>query len=65
MKRCSICNGLYDGFGNNAEPVNSGRCCRTCNFETVLPVRIMQLENPRLAKVLIAGFKAQEKGATK
>lgn len=28
---CSICGGQYHGFGHNAEPVNSGRCCDLCN----------------------------------
>ena len=29
--KCSICNEDFDGFGNNAEPVNDGRCCDNCN----------------------------------
>lgn len=28
---CSICQRPYDGPGNNAQPVNDGRCCNTCN----------------------------------
>ena len=29
----------YEG-GNNAEPVNSGRCCDKCNMEVVIPARL-------------------------
>jgi hypothetical protein len=28
---CSICGEKYTGWGNNAQPVNSGRCCDPCN----------------------------------
>ena len=28
---CSICQDTYTGFGNNAEPINNGRCCDSCN----------------------------------
>lgn len=28
---CSICGDDYFGFGNNAWPVNDGRCCDPCN----------------------------------
>ena len=40
MDNCSICNEECDGFGNNAEPINDGRCCAVCNFDVVLPTRI-------------------------
>ena len=30
-KTCSICFRDFRGFGNNAEPINSGRCCDGCN----------------------------------
>ena len=29
-KYCSICYKEYSGWGNNALPVNSGRCCDYC-----------------------------------
>jgi len=49
--RCSICNShikpLKDEegkvvweHGNNAEPVNSGRCCDDCNWKVVIPARL-------------------------
>ena len=28
---CSVCGDKYTGFGNNAEPINDGRCCDNCN----------------------------------
>ena len=35
MKHCSICNSEYDGFGNNARPINNGRCCDACNKKVI------------------------------
>lgn len=35
VKRCSICGKKYSGFGNNAEPINKGRCCDKCNTEVI------------------------------
>ena len=51
--KCSICSGYIeplkdeDGIvvwehGNNAQPVNDGRCCDKCNWETVIPARIYE-----------------------
>jgi len=31
VSKCSICGNVYTGYGNNAEPINDGRCCDTCN----------------------------------
>jgi len=45
--KCSICEDVIipdpDGWngGHNAEPVNSGRCCSTCNTRVVTPTRIV------------------------
>ena len=48
---CSICNGEIDPQinpatgevfwtqGHNAEPINNGRCCTTCNITRVIPAR--------------------------
>ena len=50
---CSICDGpLYEGdapwkHGNNAEPINDGRCCNRCDMEKVLPARMKKLRNAR------------------
>ena len=37
---CSICGEHYGKYGNNAEPVNGGRCCDSCNLEKVIPARL-------------------------
>lgn len=47
--KCSICkkgikvnpNGLSEG--NNAEPINSGRCCDDCNIGVVIPARLKNI----------------------
>ena len=39
--KCSICGKNYEGYGNNAQPVNTGRCCDSCNA-TVVVLRRMQ-----------------------
>ena len=39
-KRCSICKNKLAGFGNNAQPVNNGRCCDDCNEAHVIPARV-------------------------
>lgn len=41
--RCSICGKEFVGFGNNAWPINEGRCCDTCNDTIVIPRRIVDL----------------------
>jgi hypothetical protein len=46
---CSICQGPLEPdpekakiwpHGNNAQPVNDGRCCDRCNYEVVIPARL-------------------------
>ena len=37
---CSICNDELIDWGNNAEPVNDGRCCDMCNQTIVIPRRM-------------------------
>lgn len=37
---CSICGKKTTGHGNNAEPVNSGRCCDECNTTIVITERL-------------------------
>ena len=31
MTNCSICKKDFEGYGNNAQPVNDGICCDYCN----------------------------------
>jgi hypothetical protein len=49
--KCSICNSEIEKHvnkdgqviwdqGNNAEPINDGRCCDHCNSYVVVPARI-------------------------
>lgn len=40
---CSICGKEFEGFGNNAEPVNDGICCDKCKAEVVIPRRLVDL----------------------
>lgn len=47
--QCSICNGQIgvdpNGWsgGHNAQPVNNGRCCSTCNDTVVTSARLKDL----------------------
>ena len=36
VKICSICGKPYMGYGNNAAPINDGRCCDECNGKVVM-----------------------------
>jgi hypothetical protein len=36
--------------GNNAEPVNGGRCCNDCDNRVVIPARIQLMQNERVAR---------------
>lgn len=51
---CCICDGYIEPLrnnegevvwsgGHNAEPVDEGRCCDTCNNEVVIPTRLAQM----------------------
>ena len=40
---CSICGKKYSGFGNNAYPINQGRCCDCCNMLVVIPERVKMM----------------------
>ena len=44
----------YEGYGNNAMPVNKGRCCDECNISIVVPTRIA---NYRVEKEIVNGSK--------
>ena len=50
--KCSICkkdikkNHLTGwSSGNNAEPINHGRCCDECNARKVIPARFLEVIN--------------------
>jgi len=45
---CSICKGEIEvkgnwTQGNNAQPINDGRCCDNCNYTIVIPARFNRL----------------------
>lgn len=40
---CSICGLSYTHWGNNAYPVNDGRCCDNCNSTVVVPARLNRI----------------------
>jgi hypothetical protein len=50
--KCSICKyeiekqydpdgKMYWDSGHNAQPINDGRCCNTCNGIVVIPMRLL------------------------
>jgi hypothetical protein len=43
IKVCSICTGAIVGFGNDAQPINDGRCCDRCHVERVIPERARRI----------------------
>ena len=59
MANCSICDGpldvkrhpetgeVYWDKGENAEPVNEGRCCLKCNSDVVIPKRLELMRKAR------------------
>lgn len=51
MSKCSICGKEYKGYGNNAEPVNKGKCCDKCNFQVVIPTRMEKVFGMKGRKV--------------
>lgn len=48
-KVCSICFKQYTEFGNNASPINVGRCCDVCNGLVVI-ARINSMSTGKLIK---------------
>ncbi len=47
---CSICGKEFEGYGNNAYPINDGRCCDDCNVSIVVPRRIQDYANKQNLK---------------
>lgn len=41
---CSICGKRFYNYGNNARPLNTGRCCDICNISLVIPMRLYILD---------------------
>ena len=42
VNKCVICDKIYYGYGNDARPLEEGRCCDPCN-EKVIAERIHSL----------------------
>jgi len=40
---CSMCGGAIVGLGNDAQPINDGRCCDRCHAERVIPERVRRM----------------------
>jgi len=40
VKPCSICTAAIVGLGNDAQPINDGRCCDSCHAERVVRERV-------------------------
>lgn len=49
-EKCVICKKPITGYGNNAEPVKSGRCCDICNQLVVIPTRLMLITKSKQIK---------------
>ena len=48
---CCICGEhLEEDTSNNADPVDDGECCKTCNEKVVLPARLREISHVRLLK---------------
>lgn len=61
---CSICFNEIPAVGdwttgNNAEPVNFGRCCNKCDNEVVIPARITAMTNRVSNEVQMEMLRAQ------
>ena len=55
MTKCVICGREFDGFGNNPNPIvdcaaEEGRCCDSCNWRFVVPMRLQILETREFAR---------------
>ena len=49
MTNCSICKEDFEGYGNNAQPVNDGICCDDCNT-LVITRRLFDMQMDRSNK---------------
>jgi len=38
--KCCLCHKIFEGYGNNAQPVKDGKCCDECNQMIVIPHRV-------------------------
>ena len=66
--KCSICQNEIQAVGdwtqgNNAEPVNDGRCCDHCNATVVIPARLTQMRQPRKIEIEYTNDERADRGA--
>jgi hypothetical protein len=47
VQACSICTGTIVGLGNDAQPINDGRCCGPPPRERVIPERTLRILEQR------------------
>jgi len=33
--KCAVCSGMFNGHGNNAEPLAHGKACDKCNLKVI------------------------------
>ncbi len=55
----SICGQPYYGYGNNAEPINDGRCCNQCN-NLVIEQRLMYLYEEHERQEIMRKYNTEE-----
>lgn len=63
--RCCMCKTVEAGHGHNAQPAASGRCCTQCNWEIVIPLRVIMREtkdDPEFQEVFAALADPERKG---
>jgi hypothetical protein len=68
--KCSICEEMMDewpgggGYGNNAWPVNEGRCCDDCNARHVIPERFARMAKSTGRYVPLSELASKLRGTT-
>ena len=45
--KCCFCKKEVGEYGNNAQPIMEGRCCRNCNEGIVIPIRMLRAFHER------------------
>lgn len=56
---CSICGQPYYGYGNNAKPINDGRCCNQCN-NLVIEQRLLYLYEEHERQEIMRKYNTEE-----
>lgn len=67
MQDCSICGEPIEPFrdskgnitwagGHNAQPINDGTCCNTCNKDVVTPQRFIDYNNRTMQPEVMAEY---------